>query len=174
MLRDVGCNWTRSAVMLAMLMISACASNQDDQPTNETAVASAPTLPPTDTGVNASELGSEVEFRQSVGNTIRFATGSHDLDGAAQSTLQKQAAWLLQYPHWKVVLEGHADERGTREYNLGLGERRAQSVTNYLVALGLDGARISVISYGKERPICSEATEGCWAENRRAVSMLSQ
>jgi peptidoglycan-associated lipoprotein len=108
-----------------------------------------------------------------VGNTIYFDTDSAGLTADAQSALQKQAQWLLQWDHEHTfIIEGHADERGTREYNLALGERRAQAVMDYLVALGVDAKRLKTISYGKERPVCTDAAEACWSENRRAVSTL--
>lgn len=167
--------WGRAmAAMLAVVVVSACAGSKDNQPTVDT-VASGPTPPIMDTITDPPfQSGSLGEFQNVVGDTIRFATDSYELDGSAQTQLQKQAAWLMQNQQWKVVLEGHADERGTREYNLALGERRATAATNYLIALGVDGARISVVSFGKERPICPEATEACWAENRRAVTALSE
>lgn len=173
--RNVG-KWGQVAMaMAAILMVSACAGSTDQQTTNQgETLASGPTPPLTDTIGNAPLNGSLPEFEQVVGNTIRFATDSYDLDTTAQGQLQKQAAWLMQYPHWKVVMEGHADERGTREYNLALGERRAAAATNYLIALGIDAARVTVVSYGKERPVCAEAAEACWAENRRAVTTLAE
>jgi peptidoglycan-associated lipoprotein len=96
------------------------------------------------------------------------------LESEAQQVLEKQAAWLQAYPQHTVTLEGHADERGTREYNLALGERRAQAIMNYLIALGFDPKRLKTISYGKERPICTEAEEACWSRNRRGVSTLEE
>jgi peptidoglycan-associated lipoprotein len=96
-----------------------------------------------------------------VGDRVHFALDRYDLSPEAESTLRKQAALLQSYPQVAVMIEGHADERGTREYNLALGERRADTVRNYLVALGVAGDRIAVISYGKERPECPEAAEGC-------------
>ncbi len=85
--------------------------------------------------------------------------------------LQSQAEWLRQYPNVRVTLEGHADERGTRDYNIALGERRANSAKNYLASLGIDASRISTVSYGKERPVALGSNEGAWAQNRRAVTV---
>jgi peptidoglycan-associated lipoprotein len=107
-----------------------------------------------------------------VGNTVYFDTDSALLQPEAQQMLQKQALWLQQYPQYSWTIEGHADERGTREYNLALGERRAQATTDYLVALGVDPRRLKTISYGKERPVCTDANEACWSQNRRAVTTL--
>jgi peptidoglycan-associated lipoprotein len=105
---------------------------------------------------------------------VHFELDRYDLSPEAEATLQKQAALLQLYPQVVITIEGHADERGTREYNLALGERRATAVRNYLAALGVSPDRVSVISYGKERPACPEASEGCWSQNRRGVTVASQ
>ena len=107
-----------------------------------------------------------------VGNTINFDTDSAVLEPDAQRMLDKQAAWLQDFPKHTLTIEGHADERGAREYNLALGERRADSVMRYLITLGIDPSRLKTISYGKERPICTESNDACWSQNRRAVSTL--
>lgn len=174
MLRERAGGWGRMAAMLAAMAVSACAGSNDDQSNQPIETGSAPVAGEMNVDPPLRDYGGVPDFQQNIGDTIRFATDSHDLDGAAQSRLQMQAAWLIQYPHWKVALEGHADERGTREYNLALGERRANAAANYLVALGVDAARISVVSYGKERPVCAEAADACWAENRRAVTTLHE
>jgi peptidoglycan-associated lipoprotein len=119
------------------------------------------------------EPGSEADFTTNVGDRVFFDFDKYDLKPEAQSQLDQQAAWLKTYPQHTFVLEGHADERGTREYNLALGERRANSVKNYLVALGIDPNRIQVISYGKERPEVLGSNEAAWAQNRRAVTNLN-
>ena len=90
-----------------------------------------------------------------------------------KATLQKQATWLSRYPGVRVTVEGHCDERGTREYNLALGARRANAVKEYLVSLGVSSARVETISYGKERPICTQSDENCWAQNRRGVTVVT-
>lgn len=115
----------------------------------------------------------EGEMRK-VGDRVRFELDRYDLSPEAQATLRQQAALLQNYPQVVVTIEGHADERGTREYNLALGERRADAVRNYLTALGVAAERITVISYGKERPECPEADEQCWSKNRRGVTVASQ
>jgi peptidoglycan-associated lipoprotein len=107
-----------------------------------------------------------------VPNVVGFETDSATLAVEAQTVLQKQAAWLSCFAKPTITIEGHADERGTREYNLGLGERRAQAVMNYLIALRVDPKRLKTISYGKERPVCTEADEACWSQNRRGVSTV--
>jgi peptidoglycan-associated lipoprotein len=111
---------------------------------------------------------------QNVGDRVHFALDRYDLAPDAEATLQQQAALLQSHPEVSVTIQGHADERGTREYNLALGERRADSVRNYLIALGVPGERISVVSYGKERPECADAAETCWAQNRRGVTVVNQ
>ncbi|GAA0732700.1 peptidoglycan-associated lipoprotein Pal [Sphingomonas japonica] len=117
--------------------------------------------------------GSAEDFRQSVSSdTINFALDSYDIDPTARGILDSQATWLQQYPNVRVTLEGHADERGTREYNLALGDRRANSAKNYLAARGIDAGRITTISYGKERPIALGSDESSWAQNRRAVTVV--
>ena len=108
-----------------------------------------------------------------IGNTVYFETDSAVLTAAAQAQLQKETAWLQQWDRGRnITIEGHADERGTREYNLALGERRAQAAIDYLVALGLDPKRLKTISYGKERPTYTDANEACWSQNRRSVSTI--
>jgi peptidoglycan-associated lipoprotein len=116
--------------------------------------------------------GSTQEFETTVGNTVHFDTDSYSLNAEAQAQLQKQAAWLQKYPQHAVTVEGHADERGTREYNLALGDRRATTVLNYLTALGVDKSRLQEVSYGKEKPVCVDANDACWNQNRRGVTAL--
>jgi len=111
-------------------------------------------------------------FNQMVGNSVSFGLDRYDLNGSAQATLRGQASWLGQNPSRAIVVEGHCDERGTREYNLGLGERRANAVKDYLVSLGVPASRVRTISYGKERPVCVASNENCWSRNRRGVSVV--
>lgn len=119
--------------------------------------------------------GSQRDFVASVAaDRIFFDTDSSDVDAPGRSTLQSQATWLARYPNLRVTLEGHADERGTREYNLALGERRANAAKNALAALGVDASRITTISYGKERPDALGSDEGSYARNRRAVTVTVQ
>lgn len=108
-----------------------------------------------------------------VGDRVLFDTDRYDLTPAAEAVLRAQAALLQSYPAVTVTIEGHADERGTREYNLALADRRAATVRNYLAALGIAETRIETVSYGKERPECPEAAESCWASNRRGVTVLN-
>lgn len=116
--------------------------------------------------------GSQQDLVVNVGDRVFFGYDQHDLTMEGRNTLERQAAWMRQYQNIRVTIEGHADERGTREYNLALGERRAQSARNYLVALGIDPSRITTISYGKERPAVVGSNEAAWAQNRRAVTVV--
>lgn len=144
-------------------------------------------LPPaaqgTDYGQNATDPnagtgqiipGSQEDFLQQVGqfgDRILFETDRFNVDAEDQAVLQRQAQWLAQYPNTRVIVEGHADERGTRDYNLALGERRANSAKNYLTAIGVDASRIQTVSYGKERPSALGSDEQSWTQNRRAVTV---
>ena len=165
----------------AALLLTACAGGSDGTDPNALqanagtsgAIDSAPGSVPVG-GVEGQPLpGSPQEFEKTVGNTVHFDTDSYSLNAEAQASLQQQAAWLQKYPQHMVTVEGHADERGTREYNLALGDRRATTVLNYLTALGVDKARLSEVSYGKEKPVCVDASDTCWNENRRGVTALS-
>ncbi|MFO1241610.1 MAG: peptidoglycan-associated lipoprotein Pal [Rickettsiales bacterium] len=125
-------------------------------------------------GYGATGPGTEGEFQNQVGDRVFFALDSSSLSGEAQSTLERQANWLKQYGNFSATIEGHCDERGTREYNLALGERRATAVKNYLVNLGVPASRLSTISYGKERPAVLGSDESAWSQNRRGVTVLSR
>ena len=116
--------------------------------------------------------GTQADLVVNVGDRIFFGTDRYDLSNEARMTLDKQAAWLEQYSSLNITIEGHADERGTREYNLALGERRANSVRNYLSALGIAPSRVQTVSYGKERPAVPGANESAWSQNRRSVTKV--
>lgn len=116
--------------------------------------------------------GTQADLVVNVGDRVFFGYDRYDLTPEGRATLDKQANWLLQYPDLSVTIEGHADERGTREYNLALGERRANSVKGYLIALGVPADRINTISYGKERPAVPGSNETAWAQNRRGVTKV--
>jgi len=119
--------------------------------------------------------GSRADFLQQAGtDTIHFGTDLYDIDAESQAILSRQAQWLAKNPNVSVTIEGHCDERGTREYNLALGDRRANAAKNYLVNAGVAASRLSVISYGKERPVATGSDEGSWAQNRRAVTVVPQ
>ena len=123
-------------------------------------------------GAGAATPGSAQDFVVNVGDRVFFDTDSTSLNAEAQTVLGRQAQWLALYPNYTVTVEGHADERGTRDYNIALGERRANAAKNYLASLGIDPSRISVISYGKERPAELGSTEEAYAKNRRAVTVV--
>lgn len=116
--------------------------------------------------------GSQEDLERNVGDRVLFGYDSSVLTSEGQSTLDRQAAWLKQYPTINVTVEGHCDERGTREYNLALGERRANAVKSYLLSVGVEAARVNTISYGKERPAVLGSTEDAWAQNRRGVTVV--
>ena len=116
--------------------------------------------------------GSQQEFLVTVGDRVFFETDSSALTADAQATLDKQAAWLNRYGNYRILIEGHADERGTREYNIALGARRATVVVNYLVARGVNAGRITSKSFGKERPVAICNDISCWSQNRRAVTVV--
>ena len=118
-------------------------------------------------------VGSQADLEKNVGDRVFFSYDSSVLSSEAQATLQRQAQWLQSHPSVNIVIEGHCDERGTRAYNLALGERRGSSAKNYLASLGISPSRMTVVSYGKERPAVIGSHEGAWAQNRRAVTVIS-
>ena len=119
--------------------------------------------------------GSRADFLQNVAaDRVYFETDSYSIDAEDRTVLDSQAAWLQRNPNVRVTIEGHADERGTREYNLALGDRRANAAKNYLASRGIDSSRLTVISWGKERPVAEGSDESAWAQNRRAVTVLPQ
>ena len=118
--------------------------------------------------------GSQQDFVVNVGDRVFFETDSTELTPQARATLDKQAQWLSNYGQYAFTVEGHADERGTREYNIALGARRAQTVREYLVSRGVSAQRMRTISYGKERPVALCNDISCWSQNRRVVTVLNQ
>jgi len=157
-------------VVAAALALSACKSKVPKELPPE---PGAPTTS-TDTGeFGAATPGSQADFVQimSGSDTIYFDTDRYDIDSQDQAALAKQAQWLARYPAKRATIEGHADERGTREYNIALGERRANAAKNYLTSLGVEPGRLSTLSYGKERPIALGSDQQAWAQNRRAVTV---
>jgi len=117
-------------------------------------------------------MGTQEDLVVNVGDRVFFDFDKYNLKSDARRILEKQAVWLKKYPQLTITIEGHCDERGTREYNLALGERRANSTKDYLVALGVPASRMRVISYGKERPVALGSNEAAWAQNRRAVTVV--
>jgi peptidoglycan-associated lipoprotein len=145
------------AVIVGALAIAGCAK-QNDQ--NALAGAATP--------------GSQQDFVVNVGDRVFFDTDSSELSDQARATLDKQAQWLNNYNRYAFTIEGHADERGTREYNIALGARRAETVRQYLVSRGVSAQRMRTISYGKERPVALCNDISCWSQNRRVVTVLDQ
>lgn len=153
----------------AALAMTACAKKAPQELPPPPADTAPPVTGSTSTGVTP---GSQADFIASISSDrIFFGLDSSDIDDEDRATLQSQAQWLLRYPNKRATIEGHCDERGTRDYNLALGERRANAAKNYLAALGIDASRINVISYGKERPSALGSDEESWAQNRRAVTV---
>jgi peptidoglycan-associated lipoprotein len=126
-----------------------------------------------DANASAATPGSQQDFVVNVGDRVFFDSDQTDLSPQAVATLDKQIQWLQTYPRYQFTIEGHADERGTREYNIALGARRAQSVKAYMTAHGIDPSRMRTISYGKERPVAVCNDISCWSQNRRAVTVLN-
>jgi peptidoglycan-associated lipoprotein len=157
-----------SLVLVAGLALSACSN--DDEAANQLN----PALNPGAGGVGSGAAlpGTAQDFRVNVGDRVFFDTDSPELTAQAMATLDRQAQWLTLYPNVIVLIEGHADERGTREYNIALGARRATAVVNYLISRGIAPNRMSTISYGKERPVAVCNDISCWSQNRRAVTVV--
>lgn len=154
------------------LMVAACAK----KPPADTPPPPGDAPTQTDGGVTDAPVpGSQQHFLANVSSDrVFFDLDQYDVDAEDRATLESQATWLKQFPNVRVTIEGHADERGTREYNLALGERRANAAKNYLASLGIAESRISTISYGKERPDALGSDEASWARNRRAVTVTVQ
>jgi peptidoglycan-associated lipoprotein len=168
--------FTRFLMIATVLVaLSACSTKKDatalDQQGMATEQSTTTGAPLSDTYGNVTP-GTEQDLATNVGDRVFFGYDAYDVNDEARATLEKQAAWLKQYPNLNVSIEGHCDERGTREYNLALGERRANAVKNYLVALGIAPSRISTISYGKERPAVVGANDAAWSQNRRGVTVV--
>lgn len=147
------------------LALSGCARNKTNLPNNAGDLG-------LNGAVNGATPGSTQDFTVNVGDRIFFDTDSSAIRADAQATLARQAQWLNQYPNYAITIEGHADERGTRAYNLALGARRAAATRDFLSAQGVNRARINTISYGKERPVATCDDISCWSQNRRAVTVL--
>jgi peptidoglycan-associated lipoprotein len=154
-------------LMAALVLVSACDTTGSNE--GEGGANGAGAL-----GKGAVKQGTQEDLVVNVGDRVFFSFNESNLSSEAQATLDRQAAWLKKYSAAKITLEGHADERGTREYNLALGERRATAAKNYLVAAGIPASRINTISYGKERPAVVGSNEAAWAQNRRAVTVVAQ
>jgi peptidoglycan-associated lipoprotein len=153
--------------LAAVAALAACASRSEPTPTPTE------TPPPqSQPGPRGPTPGSVEDFRVSVGDRVFFGYDRFDLTPEARSVLERQAAWLRQYPNVRVLVAGNCDERGTREYNLALGARRAAAARDYLVSLGIDGSRLETVSYGKERPLDPRSNEEAWSVNRNAHTQI--
>jgi peptidoglycan-associated lipoprotein len=150
-------------VLAAAVLVSACARTPGSEPGGLGVGA----------GAGAATPGSAQDFIVNVGDRVFFDTDMTTLTAQSRQTLDRQAQWLNQYPRYSITIEGHADERGTREYNIGLGARRAQTVQEYLISRGVGSNRLRTISYGKERPVAVCDDISCWSQNRRAVTVVN-
>ncbi len=171
------------SIVAALALVAGCESDPETEiggessgtvvssPSGSAAVGSA--------GVGGAALnapvppGTQQDFTVNVGDTVYFDYDRYSVRDDARPVLERQAAWLRRYPSVRVVIEGHCDERGTREYNLALGERRANSVKDYLIALGVNSSQVRTISYGKEKPVCVSSDSGCYAKNRRGATKIT-
>ena len=155
----------RSALALGLALLAAACAKSPSELDGQLAGGAG--------GAGAATPGSAQDFVVNVGDRVFFDTDSTSLNAEAQTVLGRQAQWLALYPRYTVTVEGHADERGTREYNLALGARRAKAAQDFLAARGVASTRIRTISYGKERPVALCDQDSCWAQNRRAVTVLN-
>ncbi len=173
-----------SSVLAILALLVACAEQPEETAdTSGGGQTAAPTTSVSQTPVTRDEStqeipgvvpGSPEDLVLNVGDRVFFDFNKYNLNAEAQATLQRQAAWLIKHSGSQIAVEGHCDERGTREYNLGLGERRANAVKEYLVSLGVDAGRIETISYGKERPVALGPNESSWSQNRRGVTTITK
>jgi peptidoglycan-associated lipoprotein len=169
-----------SMSLAAALVVAACAMKEtpksvmnDSIPAASMAPPDQPTAPARMPALEPPNGGESREGSSDLTDSVLFAFDQSSLDDRAKTVLKSQAAWLQTYRDVTISLEGHCDERGTREYNLALGARRAEAVKDYLVSLGVAAARLRTISFGKERPVCEQSNEACWARNRRSVSLVA-
>ena len=166
---------TKLIIAAALLATAGCAKKRPAQLPPAPGAETQATTTTSDTGPRDGQVlpGSAADFKRSVqADTVHFGLDQYDIDPEARGILDSQIAWLTKYPQVRVTIEGHCDERGTREYNLALGDRRANSAKNYLVGRGVDASRISTISYGKERPVAMGSDDDSYAQNRRAVTVV--
>ena len=174
-----------SVVVMAGLIVTACETAKEENASTEgsgaatvpSASSSGAPVDSTSSSVMSSNVAPDTlqgrieQFQSEVGDRVFFGFDRFDLSPEARDVLERQSDWLKRFPVITITVAGHSDERGTREYNLALGERRANSVKNYLVALGIDSNRIRTVSYGKEQPVDPRSAESAWAKNRRGVSL---
>ena len=164
-------NLALAATVVGALALTACKKEAPAELPPAPQSTATPTATPPPSGPVP---GTQAHFAQAMSgqDTIYFDTDMFNIDAEDQAALRQQATYLQQYPNIRATVEGHCDERGTREYNLALGERRANAAKNYLVSLGVPADRLSVVSYGKERPVAIGSNEQAWARNRRAVTIV--
>ena len=157
--------------LFVMIFVAACGSTPKED--GAAAGSGESGLTSVDYVSDGVKAGSSDDLIINVGDRVFFDFASHELNSDAQEQLQAQASWMKQYSSVSLTIEGHCDERGTREYNIALGERRAQAMKNYLIGLGVGADRLSTISYGKERPAVLGSSDAAWAQNRRAVAVVN-
>ena len=163
--------------LIVMIFVAACSTTPKEdsaaEGTGSSTDSSGSGLTSVDYVSDGIKAGSSDDLIINVGDRIFFDFASHELNSDAQEQLQAQASWMKQYSSVSLTIEGHCDERGTREYNIALGERRAQAMKNYLIGLGVGAGRLSTISYGKERPAVLGSSDAAWGQNRRAVAVVN-
>jgi len=162
-------------LVAAAFVLAACSSAGDNSgDTGSTGQSTSSGNAQVATAPAGPKPGSQMDLTINVGDRVLFAFDSSALSAGSRTTIERWAAWLKTYPANSVIVEGHADERGTREYNLALGERRADAARDYLVSLGINTNRVKVVSFGKERPAIAGSNENAWAQNRRAALVLAK
>jgi peptidoglycan-associated lipoprotein len=166
-------NHLRIAAVAGAFAVAACA-HKPPPPAGPPPQAAQPAMPEQQGRVESTVVpGSIQDFRVNVGDTVHFEYDKSDITSEDRDILQRQAQWLQKYSQVRVTVEGHCDPRGTREFNLALGGRRANAVKDYLVSLGVPSSRVDTISYGKEKPVCTESDESCYAQDRRGVTTIT-
>lgn len=160
------------AIAAMGLALAACSATEDKPATSGSAQAVTTPLPKVSVAVNAPRPGSQEELNATFGDRVQFGFDRYDLSPEARAVVGSWANWMKRYQNIALKIEGHADERGTREYNLALGARRANTVKDYMTALGIDSDRLQTVSFGKERPTVLGSNEAAWAQNRRGVAVV--
>ena len=163
------------SLLAIMVLVVGCSKKSPDVGTLSTdaSMTAAPTeMEPVPSVDQGPVPGTQQDLVVTVGDRVFFGYDKYDLSSDARTTIERQTQWLKRYPYISISVEGHCDERGTREYNLALGEKRATSVKNYLIALGVESSRIQTLSYGKERPAIMGSDETSWAQNRRGIVVV--
>ncbi|MDJ0942517.1 MAG: peptidoglycan-associated lipoprotein Pal [Kiloniellales bacterium] len=161
------------SMFAALLLLAACETPKEETTSSTTTATEAPSTPSEPVTRDTVQPGSQEDLIDKVGDRVFFDFDKYDLKPEGRSTVEALAAWLNSFPAVTLTLEGHADERGTREYNLALGERRANAVKDYLIALGINAGRLTTISYGEERPAVPGSYEEAWAQNRRSQFVVN-